>query len=102
MLILRNASQLARTAVVGRKAFHAPSAFPSQTVTAKPESMSPQVQPSPQVRTEANEKQAENWSEPLGIVGQRLHVVCDANPNPDYRPYAVPLGAYPVSEPYAQ
>lgn len=97
---LRNARQLTR-AVVGRRAFHSPFAVLSQV--AKSASMTPSNQPRPQsgglTHAQTYEKQLESWAEPSGFVGQRIHVVSD--PDPEYHPYAVPIGAYPVSEPYA-
>ena len=109
MSILRtvNASQLKHLSS-GRRAFHSPFAFLSNPSSAPtPSTQQNQAQTtshaqaqSPQMQTQSYEKQAESWAEPSGFIGQRFHVVSD--PDPDYHPYAVPIGAYPASEPYAQ
>ena len=51
------------------------------------------------MQIQEHEKHRDFWSEPTGLVGRRVHVISD--PDPDYHPYAVPVGAYPMSEPYA-
>ena len=102
------ARQLSRSApslssAVGRRSFHSPFAFLSQS-SAQPTQSQPstqmQKQAASELEAESYEKEVESysWAEPSGFVG-KLHVVCD--PDPDFTPYAVPIGAYPVSEPYA-
>lgn len=85
------------------RAFHSPFTVlnrVSATPTSKAAASTTQPQPiSPEVPSNAYEKQLDASPEPAGLAGARMYVVSD--PDPTNAPYAIPSGAYPVAAPFA-